>query len=233
MIMTKLSFVESFSHPFTEDSNLLSLSLPLEGCYIQGGLDKFCSILFLLFFFLNLIWIFSVHSLNTVNAFLREKVKVKVIEEFYRKNSNFSNDCLFWHGWRENLARIQEIYIYETGCTRERVLVFRFDEDMHSSDRLWGTCFTCRRVIDRPEPSIYIFVMAANKDAFPFRVTFILTPSWRDLYTWSRVKYKLLGIIIVARSEQETRFERASPLNRFLLFVPFGGRILANFCSYL
>lgn len=74
--------------------------------------------------------------------------------------------------------------------------------------------------------------MAANKDAFPFRVTFILTPSWRDLYTWSRVKYKLLGIIIVKRSEQETRFERASPLNRFLLFVPFGGRILANFCSY-
>lgn len=66
-----------------------------------------------------------------------------------------------------------------------------------------------RRVIDRPEPSIYIFVMAANKDAFPFRVTFILTPSWRDLYTWSRVKYKLLGIIIVTRSEQETRFERA------------------------
>lgn len=120
MIMTKLSFAESFSHPFTEDYNLLSLSLPLEGCYIQGGLDKFAPFCSFFFFFLDLIWIFSVHSLNTVNAFLREKVKVKVIEEFFWKNSNFSNDCLFWHGWRENLAGIQEIYIYMKRVVQER-----------------------------------------------------------------------------------------------------------------
>lgn len=139
------------------------------------------------------------------------------------------------HGWRENLAGIQEIWegyekktaeISETPCTwekeRERECVgFRFDEDMHSSDRLWDTCFTSKGYRSTRTVDLHIRNGGQHKDAFPFRVTFILTPSWRDLYTWSRVKYKLLGIIIVTRSEQETRFERAWPLNWFLLFVPW------------
>lgn len=161
-----------------------------------------------------------------------------VSEEFYSKCSTNRVSIVFvctrtrreFRGYRRCKRYKKDGEISET-YRRERVLVLDLT-------KICIAVIVCevrvshRRVIDRPEPSIYIFVMAANKDAFPFRVTFILTPSWRDLYTWSRVKYKLLGIIIVTRSEQETRFERAWPLNWFLLFVPLDGGILA-FRSYL